>query len=269
MSNAGSLNPFDDCSDHNEEEGEEEEEEGEGGFAPLRAYLPPAERLPVAQLEGHWKALEELMTSTVLDPFALEEMRENVNSIERLIIRERPTSDGITGPCLQLLLSENIVEGLYMFSTRQKVYVKDVRVMLLKLFTEMFARAYQPILIHQQILRPLSRCLRACEGTRDPDLASAVVQLLHRVCILMQENQSLLDLFFVESKTLGQSRFLVFTQLIAHMHEQSEVGTRARDALLLCLSLADQLPASHLSSFIANDCNFCQVWREGGREGVC
>lgn len=236
-----SLNPFDEL---------EDEEEGEG-------EVQPHTDLPL--YEQHWKAMDGIMQSRMMDPFSLEELREHLKAIEKLIIREKPVSSGRTGDCLEFLLSENVVESIYLFSTRQKVYGKEVRIMLLKFFMEVFACSPQPILIHQQILRPLSRLLRACEDTEDTDLRNALVPLLHRICILMQENQSLLDLFFIESRVHLQSKFLIFTQLISHMHEVSEVSNRARDAILLCLSLAAQLPASGLSRFIAVDCNFCQV----------
>ena len=214
---------------------------------------------PVQQLEQWWGEIDGLLCSQTMDPFALDELRELLSKLEKALIKDRPESDGQTGPCLQYLLNENIVENIYQFSTRQKVYSKEIRILLLKFFTEVFTRSPQPILIHQQILRPISKLLRACEGTKDHEMSSSLVPLLHTMCILMQENQSLLDLFFIESHVHMQSRFLVFTQLIPHMHENGEVGNRARDAILLCLSLADQLPGSSLTYFIASDSNFCQV----------
>ena len=194
-----------------------------------------------------------------MDPFALQELQDHLSSVERLLVKDRPKSHGQTGPALQYLLNENIVESVYMFSTRQRAYAKEIRILLLKFFTEIFTRSPQPILIHQQVLRPISKLLRACEGTEDREMNASLVPLLHTMCILMQENRSLLDLFFIESRVHMQSRFLVFTQLIPHMHAGGEVGNRARDALLLCLSLADQLPGSSLTHFIASDSNFCQV----------
>ncbi len=214
---------------------------------------------PVQQLEQWCSEIDVLLSSKTMDPFAMEELREHLSNIEKFLIKDRPESHGQTGPCLQFLLNENVVENIYMFSTRQKVYAKEIRVVLLKFFTEVFTRSPQPVLIHQQILRPISKLLRACESASDPELNASLVPLLHTMCILMQENQSLLDLFFFESLVHMQSRFLVFSQLIPHMHATGEVGNRARDALLLCLSLADQLHGSSLTHFIASDSNFCQV----------
>ena len=241
---AKSLNPFDDdLLDLSVEEGEDTEK-----------YLSP-----LNQLEQCWSEIDNLSTSNTMDPFAMEELRVQLSNIEKLLIKDSPESHGQTGPCLQYLLSENIMENIYMLSTRFKPYAKEIRILLLKFSTEIFTRSSQPILIHQQILRPISKLLRACEGTNDREMTTSLIPLLHTMCILMQENQSLLDLFFIDSHVHMQSRFLVFTQLIPHMHESGDVGNRARDALLLCLSLADQLSGSSLTHFIASDCNFCQV----------
>ncbi len=259
MAGGGSLNPFDGLED--EEEEEEEfvggEEKYEGG-----RELPLHKRSPVDQCEHHWKAMDDAMKTQVTNPFfTLDSFQEHLLAIQNLVIKERPATTGQMGDCLAFLLSENVVENVYVFSTRQRVYGRDIRIILLRFFTEVFTYATQPILIHQQILRPLSRLLRYCEEVRDkePDLGGILVPLLHRLCILMQENQSLLDLFFIDSKVHLKAKFLIFSQLIPHMHEVGEAGTRARDALLLCLSLAAQLPGSNLSRFIAVDSNFCQV----------
>ena len=264
------LNPFGSDKEENsereeEEGGEEERGEGVGGSkedAASLENLPVDHRPPAAQVEHHWAALGKIISDTgqLTDPFLLEEFQDHLYSIERLVSKERPEASGHTGSCLEVALSQNIVESVYVFGARQRVYGRDIRIMLLKFFTEVFARSQQPVLIHQQFLRPLNRLLRACEGSEDWGIFAALVPLLHQICILIQENQSLLDLFYVEAKAHHPSRFILLTQLIPHMHDTTEIGNRSRDALLLCLSLADQLPHTNLSQFIATDCNFCQVY---------
>lgn len=263
---SSSLNPFSSSDNELEKDKEGEGKEGkrEGGNledTPSLENIPVSHRPPAAQVEHHWAALEKIISDTrqLTDPFLLEEFQDHLLAVEKLVCRERPASKGHTGDCLAVVLSENIIENVYMFSTRQRVHGRDIRIMLLQFFTSVFAHSRQDVLIHQQFLRPLNRLLRACEGTEDGEISTTLVPLLHQICILIQENQSLLDLFYVEAKAHHPSRFFVLTQLIPLMHDITEIGTRSRDALLLYLSLADQLPHTNLSQFIATDCNFCQV----------
>ena len=251
-----SLNPFGQGDADTEDEENISSEPKENPVIVPLSHKPPAD-----QVSHHWAALERAINNTtqLTNPFLLEEFREHLTTIEKLIAKESPEANGCTGDCLEVVLSENVIESIYLFSTRQREYGRDIRIMLLKFFNEVLTRSSQPVLIHQQVLRPLNRLLRSCEGTKDRDISLALVPLLHQICILIQENQSFLDLFYVETKAHHPSSFLLFTQLIPHLHDMTEVGNRSRDALLLCLSLADQLPHTNLSRFIATDCNFCQV----------
>lgn len=246
----GGLNPFDGSGDEGDPEVSDIMSD-ESGI--------DHEPAPITLLKRYCLTIEELTQTKALNPFALEELKDNLVNVQILMSKDKPESHGQVGLCLKYILNENIIEGVYMFSTRQREYSKEVKLILLDFFTFVLSRSQQPLLIHEQILRPVNKLLRACEGTKDVLLLSSLVPLLHQICILMQENQSLLDLFFIESNDHMQSRFLVLTSLISHMHDVGDVGNRARDALLLCLSLADQLSGTNLGRFIATDCNFCQV----------
>ena len=267
----GGLNPFDsDDDERDEDRGEGEGDPGAGGTREREdAPLSQQQRSPL-KIELHCAALKKIMSDTaqLTDPFLLEEFRGHLGSVEKLVSRERPSTRGEVGDNLALVLSDNTVESVYVFSTQQRAHSREIRVMLLRFFTEIFVHSAQDVLIHQQFLRPLNRLLRACDGAREGEVASALVPLLHQICILIQENLSLLDLFFVEAKAHHPARFFLLSQLVPYMHDVTEIGNRARDALLLCLSLADQLSHAGLSQFIAIESNFCQVsqWTSLERE---
>ena len=233
---------------------------GKMGTGDLENAHLPSQEAPL-KIEHHSTTLKKMMENTaqLRDPFILEEFKSHVMSIEKLVSRERPQTRGEVGENLAVVLSTNIIENVYVFSTQQKVYGREIRTALLQFFTEVFAHSVQDVLIHQQFLRPLNRLLRACEGPQESDTSSALVPLLHQICILIQENQSLLDLFFVEAKAHHPAKFFILSQLVSFMHDPTEIGNRARDALLLCLSLADQSLHPNLSQFIAIESNFCQV----------
>ena len=260
------LNPFG-SSDDEEGDGDgcrREEERGTrlGTAASThQETTAPSNQNSPLKIEHHCSALKRIMSdsSQLTDPSLLEEFRGHLVSGEKLVSRERPSTRGEVGDNLAVILSTNIIENVYVFSTQQRTHGREIRLMLLRFFTEVFAHSVQDVLIHQQFLRPLNRLLRACEGAGDGGISASLVPLLHQICILIQENQSLLDLFFVEPKPHHPARFFLLAQLVSFMHDGTEIGNRARDALLLVLSLADQVSHAALSQFIAIESNFCQV----------
>ena len=260
------LNPF----DNDDDDGGSEEGGVSRGPAPISLMLSTPLDVP-----RHWKAISYALETSQMDRFVLDTMREHFAVIARLVGDEKPESTGGMGAGLEYLLNENAVERAYLFITRQKAYGTEARIVLLKFFSELFARTLQPVLIHEQILRPLNRLLRSCEGVDNSrELCDAVVCVVHRLCMMVQQTNSLLDLFFTDSKVQQQSKFFVFTQLVPHMHSGGDVGKMARDGLLLCVSLAAQLSASNLGAFITSDSNFCQVcvlcvWCVCARMCVC
>ena len=96
--------------------------------------------------------------------------------------------------------------------------------------------------------------------------------LLYQICVIIHDNPSLLDLFFMDGRKSSQSKCLVFALLISHIHETSNrvltgdvygscqsVASCSRDAVLLFLSLAKKIDHKGVASFITNDTSFCPV----------
>lgn len=55
----------------------------------------------------------------------------------------------------------------------------------------------------------------------------------------------------------GPARFLIFSLLIPYIHREGPVGQKARDALLLIMTLSARHP--HIGHYIANNSDFCPV----------
>ena len=250
-----STNPFDD----DVEENEPENDHGQEGN--MEGWNPFGEEPLINDMERHWQELSDLIESSLTDPFALQEFKEHLKEIADIMKKElgQSASSGRTSECLEYFLSENMLEKTYLFSSRQRLYCSEVRVGLLNFCTSLLTCSGPPLFIHQQVLRPLTRLLRACEMAHDQWLDSSLVALLQQICILIQENESLLDLFFTVGSGKVPSKFLVFTLLVRYMHSLSEAGMRARDAMLYCLSVAGRSPHSSLCDFIITDTEFCQV----------
>lgn len=253
-----STNPFDELEDDEEEEAQS----SEGHTADYHSTGNPFDTgPPVDMMDEHWRHLSDVMSTPITNPFALQEFQEHISSIEDILYKEqlKSSSSDRTNECIELLLSENILEKIYLFTTRQRNYSVDIRLTLLNFFKTLLALPGPPLFIHQQVLRPLNRLLRVCEMAHEQDLSSKLIPLLHQICILIQENESFLDLFFTDGAGQVPSKFLVFTLLVPFLHDVTDCGNVARDSMLLCLSVAGRSPQSSLCDFVVADTDFCQV----------
>lgn len=262
-----STNPFDDLEDEEEEEQiiREEEIDGNNQTISTNPFALPLSSPGINLIDEHWRDLSDLMDTPITNPFALQEFKDHLSSIVEIMEKEQLRSDcystgGHTSECLELLLSENMLEKIYLFTNRQRSYTTDVRIALLGFLKNLLSLPNSPpLFIHQQVLRPLNRLLRICEMSREDKLTLALLPLLQRICELIQENESFLDLFFTDGAGHVPSKFFIFTRLVPYLHDGSEGGTRARDAILLCLSVAGRSPNSTLCDFIVADTDFCHV----------
>ena len=253
-----STNPFDDLEDESEEERDQLTTPTTTSHAHRDTNPFSSSSSDLDLMTEHWDELSDLLESPISNPFALQEFQQHLVSITHIIEEEGPIGQQTT-PCMELLLSENILEKLYLFSTKQRNYLTDIRHSLLILFKSLLSRPGQPLFIHQQVLRPLNRLLRVCETAKDDKLSLAILSLLHQICLLIQENETCIDLFFTDGGGQVPSKFFIFSNLVPHIHDGGEGGARARDAMLFCLSVAERSPSSSLCDFIVSDTDFCQV----------
>jgi len=227
--------------------------------------------LVTGDIHSHWQELHGIITTGITDPFDVVDVKKHLNAMGKLIAEETPQSTGRTGNCLEHLLSEDVIEQIYTLSLRERNYAKDLRLCILNFFVELLSSP-QPLLIHQQVLRPLTKLLHSLEESKDEDITAAMVPVLYQICVIIHDNPSLLDLFFMDGRKSSQSKCLVFALLISHIHETSNrvltgdvygscqrVATCSRDAVLLFLSLAKKIDHKGVASFITNDTSFCPV----------
>ena len=222
-------------------------------------------------IHSHWRELHGIITTGITDPFDVVDVKKHFIAIGKLVAEETPQSTGRTGDCLEHLLSEDVIEQIYTLSLRERNYSKDLRVCILNFFVELLSSP-QPLLIHQQVLRPLTKLLHSLEESKDEDITAAMVPVLHQICVIVHDNPSLLDLFFMDGRKSSQSKCLVFALLISHIHETTNrvltgdvygnsksVANCSRDAVLLFLSLAKKMDHKGVAAFITDDTSFCPV----------
>ena len=212
----------------------------------------------VINLLNQMTALLAMELSALTDEADLPSLNDQYDSL----LSSEPSSLGIN-PCLDILLSENILSHV-LAASRMPItpdQQDQLRLEQLKLYEVLLdqssARA-RSLLSHQPFLKPLLEVLNECCASEKMcnDSQDHLVMLLNQLCSRLRDNIELVEIFFKEEDTAPQ-KFVIFTILLRFLHSDGHVGTRARDALLLCISLS----RSHdgIGDYIANGTDFCHV----------
>uniref|UniRef100_A0A1I8M832 FHF complex subunit HOOK-interacting protein C-terminal domain-containing protein n=1 Tax=Musca domestica TaxID=7370 RepID=A0A1I8M832_MUSDO len=163
-------------------------------------------------------------------------------------------------PCLEYLLSENLLDKLYEWGCTTGRYANAVRLEQLKLYELLVSHSRHQLLCHEPFLRPLLKILASSQGEIfPPDLEKRLVILLNQLCVLLMQNVHLLDLFFFSSaqETQSKNNFIIFSLLIPYVHREGSLGHQARDALLLCMALSQK--NSNIGTYIAQYSSMCPL----------
>ncbi|XP_061108946.1 FHF complex subunit HOOK-interacting protein 1A-like [Conger conger] len=177
-----------------------------------------------------------------------------------LLMEEDCGQGGAMGPILEFVVTENVMEQLFLWSLRRE-FTDDMKVEQLKMYEMLVGQSRQPILHHKPVLRPLMMLLGSCVGAGAPAVEAELVLLLNLLCSILAKDPSILELFFHTSEDQGAANFLIFSLLIPFIHREGRVGQQAREALLfiMALSAENQVVARH----IAENTYFCPVLATG------
>ncbi|XP_025960740.2 FHF complex subunit HOOK-interacting protein 1A isoform X2 [Dromaius novaehollandiae] len=184
------------------------------------------------------------------------------NYVEHMLFLmiEEQAKDASMGPILEFVVSENIMEKLFLWSLRRE-FTDETKIEQLKMYEMLVTQSHQPLLHHKPILKPLMMLLSSCSGTATPAVEAELVVLLNQLCSIIAKDPSILELFFHTSEDQGAANFLIFSLLIPFIHREGRVGQQARDALLFIMSLSaeNNVVANH----IAENTYFCPVLATG------
>ena len=125
-------------------------------------------------------------------------------------------------------------------------------------------QAGQSVLSHSRIVTPLLSLLETVHSLSQPaspGLQTALLGLVHSLCVLLTESPSLLSLFTSDPGSSAAPRFLLFSLLTPFLHKSSPEGQLARDSLLLCISLSAQHDI--VQTYIAEHSNFTTILATG------
>lgn len=209
-------------------------------------------------VDVHWSNAKQIMA---VDEKAIGPQERckilvyHLNEIVSVLLDEK---DENPGPCLQYVLHENIFHAVYVWSAGHRGCVAEMKREQLKLFRDLIERGKAPLLIYEQVWKPLLYLLHSCAGEIATDCEETFVAVLKGLCVSVNRDIALLDLFFLDNHCNSQiAKLSVFSLLIPYVHRQGDVGMYARDAMLLCMALSSV--DSRLGSYIAADTCFCPV----------
>uniref|UniRef100_A0A8D1AA40 FHF complex subunit HOOK-interacting protein C-terminal domain-containing protein n=1 Tax=Sus scrofa TaxID=9823 RepID=A0A8D1AA40_PIG len=180
------------------------------------------------------------------------------NYVEHMLflLIEEQAKDAAMGPILEFVVSENIMEKLFLWSLRRE-FTDETKMEQLKMYEMLVTQSHQPLLHHKPILKPLMMLLSSCSGTATPAVEGKLVVLLSQLCSILAKDPSILELFFHTSEDQGAANFLIFSLLIPFIHREGTVGQQARDALLFIMSLSAE--NSMVAQHIVENTYFCPV----------
>lgn len=173
-----------------------------------------------------------------------------------------PGAPAPPAPCLEHLLSENLLDKLYEWGVKTGRYANAVRLEQLKLYEQLVSHSRHQLLVHEPFLRPLLKILASSQNEiYPPDVEKRLVILLNQLCVVLMQNVHLLDLFFFstaqQNGSGGHANFIIFSLLIPYVHREGSLGHQARDALLLCMALSQK--NSNVGTYIATYSSICPV----------
>ncbi|CAH1153647.1 unnamed protein product [Phaedon cochleariae] len=162
--------------------------------------------------------------------------------------------------CLEHLLKENILEKLFQWSTQSGRYINAIRCEQLKLYQMLISQSRHILLMHEPFLRPMIRLLCSCDGeVFSREVENLLVDLINQLSALLMQNIEFINLFFQEIRNVQS--FIIFSLLIQFVHREDSIGMRARDALLLCMSLSKK--NNKVAVYIAEHSNFSVLVASG------
>ncbi|KAH9505688.1 hypothetical protein Btru_055502 [Bulinus truncatus] len=187
----------------------------------------------------------------------------NLEHMVTLLVNE-DDDGGLPGPILKYVLNSDLLEAFCDWCTLNVQLHDKLRLQQLRLFEIIISQSRQLLLVHKPVIKPLLKLLIAVSDSQEinnGELEFKLVLVLHQICICISQQSLILESFFSTDTDHGPARFLIFSLLIPYIHREGPVGQRARDALLLIMTLSARHP--HIGQYIANNSDFCPVLATG------
>ena len=255
-----STNPFD-----SDDENEVSAPAKGNPFDPPEPELVAMESL--SKLEAHWRTLEALITSNATDPFIVDDIQRKLTDIANTALDDESNSrlanqDHIT-PCMRYLMEQDVYERIVTFAQHEKNSV-DLKSVVMKFVIRIISLTHQPLILHNQFLRPLLRLVEMCGSSKSNQLSQSTVNVLRYLWGQVRDNPSLVTLF---NETLsggdksggGHLDFPVFDILVDHIHKDGLLGGQCRETVFVILNICHSSHGRVLLDYVANKSVFAEV----------
>ncbi|XP_005107718.1 FTS and Hook-interacting protein isoform X2 [Aplysia californica] len=247
--------------------GERRSPESSGGGS--RSDTDPNTCLEVFQ--NHWKQACAVINgqdrkATVNGKATVDGVEAVLSNLEQMVtlLVSEDDDGGLPGPILHYVMEVELLESFCAWCQLNVPQHERLRLQQLRLFELIISQSRQMLLIHKPVIKPLLRLLmdvRDSPEISNGELEFKLVLVLHQICICISQQSLILESFFSTDADHGPARFLIFSLLIPYIHREGPVGQRARDALLLIMTLSARHP--HIGQYIANNSDFCPVLATG------
>lgn len=217
-----------------------------------------------SSFQKHWQQIYEIIDKTKTNPVKSDDILvvvNNLNQLMMLLLIELQSSHA-NKPCLDYLLSQNLLDKLYNWGQITGMYSNTIKKQQLQLYEILVTYSRTQLLIHEPVHRPLIKLLTSCSNeVFSVEIEKCLIILLNQLCVSLVHYNELLDLFFFVGENEQPSKFIIFSLLLPYLHRDGALGQQARDALLLCIRLSKQNEA--VAKFIAHQSNVCPVMAGG------
>lgn len=215
----------------------------------------------------HWQQAYKIILKTQQNP-AHDDVLGVMNHLEQmmnLLIYDMKKVDPLKIPifnssqCLEYTFNENILDKLFQWGNTAGKYANAVLCEQLKMYENLLSHSRHILLVDEPFIRPLLKLLKNCEKQIfSKEVERFLVDLLYQISTLLMSHNELIDIFFdVESN----NKFLIFVLLINLVHRDDSIGMRARDALLLCISMSKK--NQKITDYILENSNFSVIIASG------
>nr|KAG5693746.1 hypothetical protein BaRGS_002129 [Batillaria attramentaria] len=219
--------------------------------------------------KNHWQQASNVINATSKKNGSssddVETVVHNFEQMVTLLVGEEGI-DGMPGPIAHFLLEKDVFETFCNWCSSQRQHQDKLCMEQLRMYELLISQSRQLLLIHRPVIRPLLRLLMACAEPQLPNSGSEelefrLVLVLHQICTCISQETVILESFFSTEADHGPAKFLIFSLLIPYIHREGPIGQRARDALLLLMTLSARHP--HIGHYIAENSDFCPVLATG------